>query len=520
VSLAHLAWSGKRLPAHPQPLPDDLFTHWFMRVAHENGLKAQTFADRLFGARNGFWSRDQDKLSSPDVVARVADAVGKTPEQIQALTLGAYEGLLYLKHNPYGNTRWILPLGVYHRTRRRRGLQYCPECLTEDRTQYFRRQWRLAYATICEKHSCLLHEACYQCGAPVAFHRTELGHRTRHEFDSIACCHACSTELWRAPVIAPHIGNWQAFTNFRAMLMFHDMGWLFCGEHSFHYGHLYLDVLYRVCGALSSARTSRLFDIASRESGMPERRLEPNLEFECRPLAERHHLLLVATWLLLEWPERFVHCCRRADIKGSRLYTREKLPYWFESAVGEYLNGSVYSPTAEEVEAVVKILAASGTGVSTGKIRALSGWSDVEPVLAYRQPRLHRMSDKEAERFFGVVEQSIHTAAPGSQVQLERLRDRLVYRRLRCCDWSIDRVRQLRLADRDELLNNAAAGGHCAELGDELRDYLGSVRLLLVSPHQSEVLFSARGGKEMSREGIRRRFLKILENTSIGRCRL
>lgn len=107
---------GTRLPMHPQPHPNELFSHWFYRLAHANNLKAQTFADQAFGRYSSFWARDQDKLASPEIIGRISDLTGQLPEDIHALTLAAYEGKIYSSHNAYGQTRWILPLGIYHRT--------------------------------------------------------------------------------------------------------------------------------------------------------------------------------------------------------------------------------------------------------------------------------------------------------------------------------------------------------------------------------------------------------------------
>lgn len=76
---------GARLPMHPQPLPNELFSHWFYRLAHANNLKAQTFADQAFGRYSSFWARDQDKLASPEIIGRISDLTGQLPEDIRAL---------------------------------------------------------------------------------------------------------------------------------------------------------------------------------------------------------------------------------------------------------------------------------------------------------------------------------------------------------------------------------------------------------------------------------------------------
>lgn len=260
--------SGTRLPVHPQPLPDELLTHWFMRLAHANQVKAQTLADWTFGKPSSFWARDQDKLASPAVISRLAGMTGKLPDELLALTFAPFEGVLYQHHNPNGNTRWIMPLGVYHRTRRRYGLQFCPLCLATDAEPYFRRSWRLAFTTVCERHGVLMHDRCHQCGATVAFFRRELGHRDEHRFDPAARCHACGSELSRAPAWDPSAGDVHALIQLRSLATFYGMGWTFCGNEVYQYGYLFMDVLHRMCNFLSSTKGKKLLAIAAGESGL------------------------------------------------------------------------------------------------------------------------------------------------------------------------------------------------------------------------------------------------------------
>jgi hypothetical protein len=70
-----------------------------------------------FGDRS-IWNRDIDKLADESLLKILVVGTGTPPEQVFNTTLAAYRDWLYLQHNPYGNTQWVLPLGVYHRLRR------------------------------------------------------------------------------------------------------------------------------------------------------------------------------------------------------------------------------------------------------------------------------------------------------------------------------------------------------------------------------------------------------------------
>lgn len=70
-----------------------------------------------------------------------------------------------------GTHHWVNAIGIYHRSRRRHGLCFCPVCL--DERPFFRRQWRLAFWTVCPRHQVLLRDACPSCGGTVEPHRQQ-----------------------------------------------------------------------------------------------------------------------------------------------------------------------------------------------------------------------------------------------------------------------------------------------------------------------------------------------------------
>ncbi|MBM1818233.1 TniQ family protein, partial [Sulfitobacter pseudonitzschiae] len=47
-------------------------------------------------------------------------------------------------------------------------LQFCPACLAEDETPYFRRSWSLATRVSCFRHGCRLRDRCPSCGQGLA----------------------------------------------------------------------------------------------------------------------------------------------------------------------------------------------------------------------------------------------------------------------------------------------------------------------------------------------------------------
>lgn len=68
--------SGKRWPAHPQPLPDELLTSWIVRVAEANGVKLQVLSWMLFGNTKSPWNRDVDRSAPHWLIEAMASHTG------------------------------------------------------------------------------------------------------------------------------------------------------------------------------------------------------------------------------------------------------------------------------------------------------------------------------------------------------------------------------------------------------------------------------------------------------------
>ncbi len=94
---------------------------------------------------------------------------------------------------PSGVRRWVNAIGVYHRSRIRHGLCYCPVCL--DQSRHFDKHWRMSFWTVCPEHSLLLLDACPHCDAPVVPHRQKL--------DICRCdqCHQLLTDRPSRPAV-------------------------------------------------------------------------------------------------------------------------------------------------------------------------------------------------------------------------------------------------------------------------------------------------------------------------------
>ncbi|MCG9053513.1 TniQ family protein [Laribacter hongkongensis] len=329
--------TGKRWPAHPHPLTDELLSSWLVRIAHANGLKVQTFCHREFGQNHQVWNRDIDRLAPDWLLTRLEESIGLSLDTVRATTLLPYRGRLYHQQPSSGQLRWVLPLQIYHRTRQGFGLQYCPHCLAEDAEPYFRRAWRVAFYTFCPKHNVMLLDRCPACGSGVAFHRLELGHPQQISIDSLSVCAGCGFDLRQAATTTINIWDEHVFALWRQALRqtTGDPGI----KTYIDLGHL--DVLHHFCGLCVSRRLAlKLHPYLCQQTGTPEVELTAGrLTFEQRPLHERHHVIGLAWWLLDLWPSRLQQAHRHRVVRYNVLMKDfDEPPEWYSQMASKLMH--------------------------------------------------------------------------------------------------------------------------------------------------------------------------------------
>ena len=349
--------SGGVLPAHPQPKTDEIFSSWLCRIAQANGLKLHTLEVQLWGREKQIWTRDIDRSVDDETLKRIASLCGTSLERAFDTTLRGLEGKLF-KKLVMGNSPWVLPAAIYHRTRKRPFMQFCPACLANDRTPYYRRTWRLALCTFCDEHNVMLHDRCPQCEAPVMFYRQELGDRWSTDIQSLTLCTSCAFDLKDAARVRVSIVDHHALLTLRLQIRQIDLGWTFNDKHMFQYSHLYFNALRNLIQKLMSPWTiRRLLTVAEARFSLPliktSRAREP-FEYYC--VADRHQLLQVATWYLMEWPSRFQSLFKEQGCRYSELMRDfEDVPYWFQSAAS-YLERLPLGASPEEMSAMRALL--------------------------------------------------------------------------------------------------------------------------------------------------------------------
>lgn len=380
---------GRVWPAYSTPKDDELLSSWLVRLAIAHGLKLHTFCTMAW-PRKQIWNRDIDKSADDGLLAVLSEKTCTSAERVRKTTLSEYEGILYEKHNPFGNTPWIMPLGIYHRLRRRFGLQFCPHCLSEDEEPYFRRRWRLAFVTVCVKHNIVLRDRCPECCAPVNFHRNELGLRRKYVATSMTLCHACGFDLRNGPACGPDdedAPDAREIEFQKTLLAAVQDGWAVVSGYRNVYSHLYFKVLHQLMRIMATGRRAPALRAAAiKQFGL--RPFMPRFSGDCRDLERlditaRRGLLVVAWHLLEEWPHGLIDFCRENRVWSSTLLRDlDDVPFWYWSVVNEHLYRTSYCPSDEEIDSAVSYIRRSG--VSLNK-KSLSQWLGVTAVHRKRK---------------------------------------------------------------------------------------------------------------------------------------
>ncbi|WP_449427214.1 TniQ family protein [Rhodanobacter umsongensis] len=301
------------------PNADELLSSFLVRAAHRHGLAPYRFCAYHFPGEP-VWNRDIDRSASDALLEAIAEKAALPLKDVVGMTMRGIESTLG-SHGLEGTAPWLNTVGIYHRLRRRWGLQFCPVCLAEQPVFY--RSWRLSFVVTCRQHDVYLRDACPHCDAPLAIHRQRL---------SVQLCHSCSrplthklddcrpspTELSRAQAryeSALTYGSGKIGTQ------------IVCPSDLFNGTHVLMNLI----------KPPRLSNTGDRQ---PRR-----LPLELGRTEVRAHTLLQLETLLAQWPDGFkaVACERHLT---QRSFARWLKPGWLATAVCGLPKGRARSQAA------------------------------------------------------------------------------------------------------------------------------------------------------------------------------
>lgn len=298
-------------PLRKAPQPNELFSTWLLRNARAHADTAYSYCKAVWDC-SAFWTRDVDRCVSHAVLMDMAAHTGTPMVRAKQTSLRIEYGERLPGWRTHGITPWVLPLGVYHRTRTGYGIQFCPHCLAEDREPYFRLAWRLAVTFMCSKHGCRLLDRC-SCGAPVIPHAApDL---------QLALCHRCRQDLRKLTAVTMYClkGLQENLLSGIALNRFDVHGATIPSDQYLHG----LRVVVTALGRGGAAR--RLLDLY--ETGAA-RKLPLGSVPEITCVETRSHYLRIGAALLGKSPQAFLDCCLETGCTYNTFEGAVPPPYW------------------------------------------------------------------------------------------------------------------------------------------------------------------------------------------------
>ena len=169
-------------------LPAESITSWLVRSALRHGCDPPALTLWLWPGWR-FWALDGDRGIPEERLGALSGASGIPGEALRAATLPPIASRLQGEQlKTFSAWPWTLTIGARN-MKRNGGIQFCPTCLQEDVTPFFRLPWRFGWNIGCALHKTTLLDRCPECSA------TLTPHRLKADSAHAAVCATCKTDL-------------------------------------------------------------------------------------------------------------------------------------------------------------------------------------------------------------------------------------------------------------------------------------------------------------------------------------
>jgi transposase-like protein len=315
------------------------------------------------------WFNDIDTIANPGLFLELAKRTNTPLERVKAASLVSYVELLYENIPSNGHFMWITKIDKVQMTHRQIGLQFCPECLSEDTIPYFRRHWRLTFVTVCTKHYTPLLDQCLECGAPINFYRINPQDQSVDWRIALARCFSCKAQF-RPRTIDSKLNNQvkpaeAAFQEY--LLNGLKAGWIEVSPGESTFSRLFFTGLHQLARALITRSSS----YAIREAvinyyGLQESNPtypRKHYALESFRVPQRRLLFQMIQLLLSNWPNGFIEFCRTNKFWSGFWFGYpkvEQFPFWYWKVIHYNLTKDKYWPTDEEFSAALNFIKRTG----------------------------------------------------------------------------------------------------------------------------------------------------------------
>ncbi|HQQ63866.1 MAG TPA: TniQ family protein [Pseudomonadales bacterium] len=306
---------AQKLGLLPRPQEDETLSSFLIRLANNHSATPHELCAIVWPEAQ-FWVRDIDLTASEALIEQIAASTDIPHTSIYQMVL---HDLAHRMGRRSGKSRGlqpgILPIGIYHRTRRRYGQQFCKDCLDMN-PPYLRRQWRLEFATTCVMHGTQLSDACHVCDAPFIPHRhNALITRQCHQCQSSFANNKTQRANENALAIQHFLTNLAYRTNSESIARWKNTNTSATpGE--------WLSGIRNLC---------RLLTFLADGHGLRPKR--SGLKWNFLRVAQREMVLSIVCAWLDDWPRSFLQWTEKYKISQERLKEYGPWPPWIQNEI-------------------------------------------------------------------------------------------------------------------------------------------------------------------------------------------
>ncbi|WP_352258951.1 TniQ family protein [Psychrobacter sp. TB55-MNA-CIBAN-0194] len=336
-------YQGLELSYRLQLLPickDELLRSWFIRNALFLNMKPSQLSTIIF-QNTDIWKSDIDTQLSKKNIESLLSTVKIKKEDLDKTLISFNCDYFHPHLNDSKQIKWVLSIGVHQRGQKS-SIQYCPVCISTDKTPYFRMYWRLGFLTVCNIHSVCFLDNCYKCGASIDLIRYEKNHNEHfQQFDYLKCSQ-CYSDLRDAPKIKPCY--YELKTN-REHFQLLTRGYGNIGNSNFNYSHIYFDGFKRIMSfILCSQNGFEMFKYIIRINNLDKKYITDRVmirkhsEPEHLSLGMRKVSMIFSCYIMRDWPISFIKICKEFGITKRYMYSPHlSYPFWLNKVLDSEL---------------------------------------------------------------------------------------------------------------------------------------------------------------------------------------
>lgn len=386
----------------PPPLSGESLSSWRQRTGEMNGFW------RYPPAPGAARYMEPDRLRDDQEVRWLCDEFSVAEDELRCLTLEHGLRSLGITFQDTTKLRWVLRLNPSEVGGNGRSM-YCPQCLLEDETPYFRLAWRFAFTTHCERHRTVLEEKCPTCGSPVWPASIQVNAPTA--WLPLTTCRVCRSSLAQGFRLARRGTVDRGGTGSSLKLI---------GKS--------LDSVWYFSQLLLRARSRRLQRYTFERAHIDHTEIVTSCTIEHLPLDQRQAILTASAWLLHDWPANFLSAAEACDISlGAFSGTLHLAPEPIQKVIRSRLVKRDRNKVSHEsINKAIETIAAEGGTITKSAIRRVLNISESSLLNSVIGQRRQATVD-EAQRLLFIIEQACRQATNSRSHRSALLRDCFVF---------------------------------------------------------------------------------------------